>query len=272
MPNRAARRAAERLAKQQQQPQPQPQQTPAAEPITKPVMDSTPQPISEAQLAANRANAQLSSGPKTPTGKATSSLNAVKTGLTSRAILLHSDDVAEYQRHIAAYQDEFHPVGYLESELLQSIADCAWRIRRISNLEQTFYAKGREEFAELFAKADPAQRTSLIELHTYETYNKQFRNLQLQESRLSRRREKEIAELRRLQQERTQKHQAALEDAARAYLAAQHDGQPFVHPQNGFVFSPAEIQAFLEDLRTNRIAYQAVLNTYNRPKVATAAA
>ena len=271
MPNRAARRAAERLAKQPQPEQPQ-QTTGAAEPPTKPVTVSTPQPTSEAQIAANRANAQLSSGPKSPAGKATSSLNAIKTGLTGRAILLHSDDVAEYQRHIAAYQDEFKPVGYLESELLQSIADCAWRVRRVSNLEQTFYAKGREEFAELFAKADPAQRPSLIELHTYETYNKQFRNLQLQESRLARRREKEIAELRRLQQERLQKHQAALEEAARVYLAAQHDGQPFVHPQNGFVFSTAEIQAFLEDLRTNRIAYEAVLNTYNRPKAASAAA
>jgi hypothetical protein len=269
MPNRAARRAAERLAKEQQ---PLQQTAAAAEPTIKPVTAPTPQPTSDAQLAANRANAQLSSGPKSPAGKAASSLNAVKTALTGRTILLHSDDVAEYQRHIAAYQEEFKPIGYLESELLQSIADCAWRIRRVSNLEQTFYAKGREEFADLFPKADPAHRPSLIELHTYETYNKQFRNLQLQESRLARRREKEIAELRRLQQQRVQKHQEALQDAARVYLAAQHDGQPFVHPQNGFVFSTAEIQAFLEDLRTNRIAYQAVLNTYNRPNAASAAA
>src|SRR5207244_3169460 len=43
---------------------------------------SEPTPISPSQLAANRANSQLSSGPKSPEGKAKSSLNAVKTALT----------------------------------------------------------------------------------------------------------------------------------------------------------------------------------------------
>ena len=48
------------------------------------------------QLAANQANSQLSTGPKTPEGKATSSLNAVKTGLTGRTVLLPGDDAAAY--------------------------------------------------------------------------------------------------------------------------------------------------------------------------------
>jgi hypothetical protein len=42
-------------------------------------------PVSEAQLAANRANAQLYSGPRSGIGKRVSSLNAVKTGLTAPA-------------------------------------------------------------------------------------------------------------------------------------------------------------------------------------------
>src|SRR6185437_6194490 len=45
-----------------------------------------PAPISEAQLAANRANSQLSTGPTSEAGKAKSSLNAVKTGLTGRTV------------------------------------------------------------------------------------------------------------------------------------------------------------------------------------------
>src|SRR5690349_1836883 len=56
--------------------------------------------ISEARLAANRANAQLSTAPKTEHGKATASLNAVKTALTGRTVLLPSDDAFEYERHI----------------------------------------------------------------------------------------------------------------------------------------------------------------------------
>jgi hypothetical protein len=50
--------------------------------------------VSAAQLAANRANAEKSCGPKTAAGKFTSSHNAVKTGLTGRTILLPTDDVA----------------------------------------------------------------------------------------------------------------------------------------------------------------------------------
>lgn len=44
--------------------------------------------VSERRLAANRANTQLSTGPRTPEGKAKSSLNAVKTGLAGRTVLL----------------------------------------------------------------------------------------------------------------------------------------------------------------------------------------
>ena len=41
------------------------------------------QAVKDARLTANQANAQLSTGPKTPEGKAKSCLNAVKTGLTA---------------------------------------------------------------------------------------------------------------------------------------------------------------------------------------------
>ena len=49
-------------------------------------MNQTPE-LSEARLAANRENAQKSTGPKTPEGKAKSSLNAVKCGLTGNTVL-----------------------------------------------------------------------------------------------------------------------------------------------------------------------------------------
>ena len=44
--------------------------------------------ISEAQLAANRANATHSTGPRTEEGQKRSSLNAMKHGLTGRTVLL----------------------------------------------------------------------------------------------------------------------------------------------------------------------------------------
>jgi hypothetical protein len=199
MSARSIRRAAERkarkfarlAAREQQQLSPESSQAPE---------------ISAAQLAANRANALLSTGPRTEEGRRTSSLNAVKTGLTGATVLLPTDDAAEYQRHIAAYEKELQPVGLEESELVQSLADIAWRLRRIPALEMAIYAQGRIEFADMFDdQQDSAVRRSLIELHTHLVYEKQLRNLQLQESRLVRRREKETATLRRLQEDRKQR-------------------------------------------------------------------
>jgi hypothetical protein len=78
----------------------------------------------------------------------------------------------------------------------------------------------------------------LIELHTFLTYEKQIRGLQLQEARLSRRASKATAELRTLQQERRQREQ----QAHRAQEAgAKQTRLPATVPQpaaqNGFVFS-----------------------------------
>jgi hypothetical protein len=185
------------------------------------------EPLSEVRLEANRANAQLSTGPRSEDGKAKSSLNAVKTALTGSTVLLPADDTAEYQRHLEAFEQEFQPVGLRECELVQSIADTWWRLRRIPALEAALFAKGRLEFAHLYDDQEPAARPQLIDAYTYLVYEKQIRNLQLQEARLTRRREKETAELRLLQAERIEKQQ---------------DQKTSKPTADGFVFSTREFE------------------------------
>ncbi len=200
---------------------------------------------SASQIAANQRNAQMSSGPTSETGKSKVSLNAVKTALTGRTVLLPSDDAAAYETHILAYQSEFNPVGALESDLVQCIADTCWRLSRIPGFEMSIYATGHIEFAESFNNHDPSQRRALIELETHLKYEKQLRNLQLQEARLHRRREKDLAELRMLQQARKAKEIQALDAAARQYVLAKRDNQAFDPKANGFEFSIAEIERYL---------------------------
>ena len=154
---------------------------------------STPS-ISASQLAANRANAQLSTGPKTPEGKAKSSSNAVKTALTGRTVLLPADDAAAYEEHVADFFKELRPMGARESALVQLLADNAWRLDRVFALEMGIYALGRTQFADHFSAEDPAVQPNLIETHTFLTYEKQLRNLQLQFARLCRQREKDTAD------------------------------------------------------------------------------
>ena len=211
--------------------------------------------ISDAQLAANRANAQLSTGAKSDDGKAKSCLNAVKTGLTGRTVLLHTDDAAEYQRHIDAYEKEFQPVGQRERDLVQSIADTQWRLLRIPSLESGIYALGHLEFANSLDEQDSALRPGMIEVKTFLKYEKQLRNLQLQESRLARRREKEIVELRELQQTRRAEEHEDVGQALSPVRGLWTNDQEalssvnphLLRPANGFEFSNPLIGRCLPD-------------------------
>ncbi len=222
--------------------------------------EGRPQPSSEARLAANRLNSQLSTGPRSAEGKALSSLNAVTTALTGRTVLLPSDDVIAYEQHVASYEKEFQPAGGRETELVQSIADAQWRLMRIPALEMAIYARGRSEFAQKFESEEPALRPSIIDLETFLAYQKPLRNLQLQEGRLRRQREKDLAELRSLQEAREEREKEQLALASKLYLAARHDRRTFAPADHGFEFSTSDIEAYLEGARVAQIANAALRN------------
>src|SRR5579875_2587043 len=206
---------------------------------------------SNSQILANQANAQKSTGPTSETGKAKSSLNAVKTGLTGQTVLLPSDDAARYQAHVADFVKELAPVGEAEQKLVQSLADTDWRLLRIPALEMGIYALGRLEFAELFPKEDEAVRQQLIEAKIFLSYQRQLNNLSVQEGRLRRQREKDTASLKKLQDERKRQQSVRLHTAANAYIRAFHERRSdnFDLAQFGFEFSLEQIQRRAREIK-----------------------
>jgi hypothetical protein len=162
--------------------------------------------LTEARLNANRENAQHSTGPRTEEGKAKSSMNAVKTGLTGRSVLLPADDAVIYQHHLDRNFAEFAPGTDKEKALVQTIADAEWRLLRIVPLEAGIYAIGRLELADQFAAfSDPDNREALILSKIFLTYRRDLTNLALQERRLRNQRKTDIAELTQLQKDRAEK-------------------------------------------------------------------
>ncbi|MBV9758921.1 MAG: hypothetical protein JO340_00005, partial [Acidobacteriaceae bacterium] len=129
-----------------------------------------------AQIAANQKNAQFSTGPTSPEGKATSSLNAVKTGLTGRTVLLPGDDAAAYEAHVQGFFNRLQPVGDQESNLVQSLADTQWRLLRIPALEFGIFALGRLEFANEFPAEQADSRKHLIDAKIFLAYQRQLNN------------------------------------------------------------------------------------------------
>ena len=199
---------------------------------------------SQAQIAANRKNAQFSTGPTSPDGKAKSSLNAVKTGLTGRTVLLPSDDAAAYQTHVARFFSTYKPLGDEEQRLVQSLADTEWRLARIPSLEFGIYAVGRIEFASEYAQEDPAVRNHLIEAKIFLGYQRQLNNLSIQESRLRRQRDKDTAALRERQEARKREEKLQLTKAAKQYIQAVHEerNDTWEPAENGFEFSIEQIE------------------------------
>jgi hypothetical protein len=84
----------------------------------------------EAQVEANRANAQKSTGPRTPEGKAAIARNAVKHGLRARAAVLQGEDWEEYTCFREGMLEELDPDGLQARELAARIVDLTWRLRR----------------------------------------------------------------------------------------------------------------------------------------------
>jgi hypothetical protein len=84
---------------------------------------------------ANARNAVRSTGPKTETGKATSSLNALKHGLLARETLLEGEDASALSELDGRLRKTLDPQGELEGLLVDQIVSSLWRLRRLYWIE-----------------------------------------------------------------------------------------------------------------------------------------
>ena len=97
----------------------------------------------------------------------------------------------------------------------------------------------------------------MIEAKVLLTYKRELGNLSIQETRLRRHREKDLAALQELQGERKRQTRKRLEAAAHRYIDAVHENtnDNFDLGRFGFEFSLAEIELCAMDLRPNLFAH-----------------
>ena len=89
-----------------------------------------------AQVAANQANAQLSTGPRTAEGKTASAANATQHGFYSKnAVLLNELEHSQFQSLRNSYVYVFHPADIVEVTLLDQLVLAAWNLERANRLE-----------------------------------------------------------------------------------------------------------------------------------------
>src|SRR5438046_510616 len=96
-------------------------------------------PLSERRLAANRQNAQKSTGPRTKTGKQKSSQNSTKHGLCSQSPLLPNECGATYQIFENEIYEDLHPTTNLQKHLFSQAASILWKLQRVNDTERELY-------------------------------------------------------------------------------------------------------------------------------------
>ena len=102
-----------------------------------------------------RANGAKSRGPTTPEGKAASSMNALRHGLTASRPLLPGEDQASFDKLLNAYLEEYEPAGQAETDLVHRMVVSKWREQRAWTIETAALRSQMEPHS-----ADPAAALS----------------------------------------------------------------------------------------------------------------
>jgi len=166
---------------------------------------------SAAKLAANIANAQLSTGPRTEPGRATSSKNAIKSGLFAANDFIRPGEESMYDELDESLHADLAPVGQLEHILVDEIRRATWRLRRCGEVEASMVVTCAEATGDQGPNPipDPMQYEPTAKLqHSVDRARAQCHRLLLRCT----------AELRKLQTERHVRNETQQEGADLAHF------------------------------------------------------
>jgi hypothetical protein len=121
---------------------------------------------SQAKKDSARRNGAKSRGPVTPEGRARSSANSLRHGLTASNVVLHGESREDFDLLLADYVDQFRPATRVEMELIESMAVARWRLRRLLGIENNMLrvemSRRAEEIDDEFQALDEAGRLAWV--------------------------------------------------------------------------------------------------------------
>jgi hypothetical protein len=199
--------------------------------------------LSDKQLAANRANAQLSTGPKSEEGKRRSSLNARRHNLTGQVTAMTEEDRMAHDAFAEALIESMAPEGALELQLAQRIATDSWRLNRSSAIEENIFALGFTDHGDDIDVDHPQLHAALTAARTFTREAKSIELLTLYEQRINRSLQKNLALLQQLQTTRKAERRAEAEQARKLVQPIESKRLPRT---NGSVFSSDQIHAAVD--------------------------
>jgi len=208
--------------------------------------------ISQAQLEANRANAALSSGPRTEEGKKRSSLNATRHELTARAVVLPREDQNDYLAFSKKIIHDLDPGNTVEQELAKLIADQQWRLKRVAAMEKAMMGMG------------DAGGGESIEIHAEDIRTLATFGIYIQRiHRVMRDAQKQLAEIKAKRKAEEEQEMSREVRIYRTYKMMGLEWKPFF---NGFVHSEAALEDEIYRRDIDLASFYAARWDYNRAK------
>jgi hypothetical protein len=164
---------------------------------------------SAAQVTANIANSQRSTGPNTREGKRVASSNSLKHGLTSKQLIITGEDPAAFEDLRASLHSDWKPATTQETLLVDQISQQAWRLQRARRVETASFNRfmpalnSTPKFIGRNPEPNPIDADDAMAT-AFHSNSKAFDNLRRYETTIERSYYKAMAELRKLQAERRQ--------------------------------------------------------------------
>jgi hypothetical protein len=216
----------------------------------------------DARAAINRANSQQSTGPRTDAGKKRSSLNALRHGLTGHTIVMPAEDLTAYHRHTQRFFADLKPNGALEEQLVQTLADTAWRLNRVPALETNLLTLGMNAHSESVDTDHPEVRVALATAQGLQDNIRTLSSLSMHEHRLTRKFDMTLKQLTSLQANRREREKSELENAGDLLEMHKEEELPYDPTKDGFVFTNDEIATHIDRKQRLEEAGRAAVRRY----------
>ncbi len=145
-----------------------------------------------------------STGPRTPEGKQRTRLNALRHGLTGQTVVLPTEDLQAYKTFFDDFVVHYQPVGPVERQLVQTIADTGWRLNRISAMEHSSLSIAAAEKVDQANAAGDLRAEACAQALAFGEQSEKMVRLSLYEQRLSRQLERSLKLIKETQADRKQ--------------------------------------------------------------------
>ena len=109
---------------------------------------------SQAQIDANRRNAEKSTGPKTPEGKAVCAQNALKSGVYAFSHVIRGEDPDEFEALRDAFLEQHKPADPTQLALVDTLIVTEWTQRRLRRIEAELWAHELESLDQNLTRAE----------------------------------------------------------------------------------------------------------------------